>query len=387
MPAHPPVADRGWGALTLHTDIPTRSEIERLLLARDPCCVSAYLPTSPITQDAQADRIELKNLVSAASGQLDAAGAGRAAVADVRESLDALVDDDDFWAEQARSLAVFASPASLRTFRLPNRLTSIVEVADRFYVKPLLRAVTFPQAAFVLALAAGSVRLVEVSRDGPPFTVAVPDLPADAASAAGKASIADRSPSARLQGSEGQKVRLRQFARKVDQALRGVLTGLELPLILAAAEPLASIYRSLNSYPHLVAAGIAGNPEAASDDDLAAAARAVLDGVYADELAAVRDLFELRSSHGRGSTDVATVARAATQGAVDTLLVDVDEKLPGHVDEDSGAVTFAADDAVSYGVVDEIARRVLLTGGRVLAVRSPDIPGGGPLAAILRYAP
>jgi hypothetical protein len=373
--------------LTLHTDIPTRSEIERLLLARDPCCVSAYVPTSPITQDAQADRIELKNLVSAASAQLDAAGAGRAAVADVREALDALVDDDDFWAEQARSLAVFASPAGLRTFRLPNRLTSIVEVGDRFYVKPLLRAVTFPQAAFVLALAAGSVRLVEVSREGPPFTVAVPDLPSDAASAAGKASIADRSPSARLQGSEGQKVRLRQFARKVDQALRGVLTGLELPLILAAAEPLASIYRSLNSYPHLVAAGIAGNPDAASDEDLAAAARAVLDGVYADELAAVGDLFELRSAHGRGSTDVATVARAATQGAVDTLLVDVDEKLPGHVDEDSGAVTFAADDAVSYGVVDEIARRVLLTGGRILAVRAPDVPGGGPLAAILRYAP
>jgi hypothetical protein len=69
----------------------------------------------------------------------------------------------------------------------------------------------------------------------------VPGLPTDAASAAGKASIADRSPSARLQGSEGQKVRLRQFARKVDQALRGVLTGLELPLILAATEPLESI--------------------------------------------------------------------------------------------------------------------------------------------------
>jgi hypothetical protein len=125
----------------------------------------------------------------------------------------------------ARSLAVFAWPGGLKTFRLPNRLPSVVEVADRFYVKPLLRATTFPQAAFVLALAAGSVRLVEVSREGPPFTVDVPDLPADAASAAGKASIADRSPSARLQGSEGQKVRLRQFARKVDQALRGVLTG------------------------------------------------------------------------------------------------------------------------------------------------------------------
>jgi hypothetical protein len=387
MRSHPLRIDGGSRTLTLHTDIPARSEVERLLVTRDPCCVSAYLPTSPITQDAQADRIELKNLVAEATGQMEAAAADRSAVADVRESLDALVGDDDFWAEQARSLAVFAWPGGLKTFRLPNRLPSVVEVADRFYVKPLLRAITFPQAGFVLALAAGSVRLVEVSREGPPFTVDVPDLPADAASAAGKASIADRSPSARLQGSEGQKVRLRQFARKVDQALRGVLTGLELPLILAATEPLESIYRSLNSYPHLAERGIPGNPDRTSDAELADAARTVLDDVYADELAAIRDVFDLRFSHGRASTDVATVARTATYGAVDTLLVDIDDKLPGHVDEDSGAVTFAEDDAVSYGVVDELARRVLLTGGRVLAVRGDEVPGGGPVAAILRFAP
>jgi hypothetical protein len=86
------------------------------------------------------------------------------------------------------------------------------------------------------------VRLVEVTREGAPFVVDVPNLPADAASAAGKASIADRSPSFRFQGSEGQKTRQRQFARAVDQALRGVLSGLELPLILAATEPIASIF-------------------------------------------------------------------------------------------------------------------------------------------------
>ena len=372
--------------MTLHTDIPTRSELERLLAARGGPCVSVYLATSPITQEAESARIALKTLTADAAGQLEEAGLDRREVADVREALEDLGDDDEFWAEQARSLAIFASPRAVRTFRLPNRLQDAVEVADRFYVKPLLRAVTFPQAGFVLALAAGSVRLVEVLQDGPPFTVDVPGLPTDAASAAGKASIADRSPSARLQGSEGQKVRLRQFARKVDHAVRGVLTGLELPLILAATEPLASIYRSLNSYPHLAETGITGNPEGASDEELAAAARTVLDDVYASDLAAIRDRFELRSAHGRASTDVAEVARAATYGAVDTLLVDIDEKLPGFVDEETGAVTFAGDDAASYGVVDEIARRVLMSGGRVVAVRRPDVPGGGTLAAILRYA-
>jgi hypothetical protein len=83
-----------------------------------------------------------------------AAGGGRRAPrrGGGRESLDDLADDDEFWAEQAHSLAVFATPELLRTYRLPNRLENAVEVADRFYVKPLLRAVTFPQAGFVLAL-------------------------------------------------------------------------------------------------------------------------------------------------------------------------------------------------------------------------------------------
>ena len=368
----------------MHTDIPTRSTVERLLSARDDLSVSIYVPTSPLTQEARASRIELKNLSGAALRQLEEAGADRRGIEAIREELDELVDDEEFWEEQARSLAVFASPAGARTFRLPNRLPAVVEVADRPYVKPLLRATTFPQAAFVLALASGSVRLIEVLRDGPPFTVSVPGLPKDAASAARKASITDRSPSGRVQGSEGQKLRLRQYARKVEQALRSVVAGLELPLILAATEPLESIYRAVNTYPGLVDPGIRRSPDNATDEELADAAREVLDAVYAAELADVRAVFEQRAAEERASTDIAEIARAATQGAVDTLLVDIDEKVPGFVD-DGGGVTFADDDAVSYGVVDEIAKRVLLTGGRVLAVRAPDLPADSPAAAILRY--
>ncbi|HEX7162055.1 MAG TPA: hypothetical protein VF223_12565, partial [Trebonia sp.] len=82
------------------------------------------------------------------------------------------------------------------------------------------------------------------------------------------------------------------------------------------------------------------------------------------------------------------VARAATYGAVDTVFVDIDEVIPGSIDENTGAVTFStADDAAGYEVVDEITRRVWLNGGRVLAVRRDDVPGQNPVAAILRYAP
>jgi hypothetical protein len=179
---------------------------------------------------------------------------------------------------------------------------------------------------------------------------------------------------------------MRQFARQVDRAVRPVVSGLGVPLILAGAEPLASIYRSVNSYPGLADEGIPGNPEAASDRQLADAARGILDRLYAAELARVREVFEARVSQGRGATDLTDVARAATFGAVDTLLADIDEVVPGFVDEESGAVTLDdSDDAANYGVVDELARRVLLAGGRVLALRADDIPGETATAAILRY--
>jgi Bacterial archaeo-eukaryotic release factor family 11 len=371
--------------MALHTDIPTRSQIERLLTARGPSLVSIYVPTSPITQETRGDRIAFKNLVSTAVEQLRAAGTPAHDVNAVDEGLQDLHDDDEFWVRQANSLAVFASPRGVRTFRLPNRLTEAVQVADRYYVKPLLRAVSFPQAAFVLALAEGSVRVLEVTADVPTFELHVPDLPTDVASAVGKASITDRGATGRIQGSEGKKVLIRQYARLVDHALRSALAGHHLPLILAATQPIESIFRSVNTYPELVDEGIEGSPEHRSDAELAADARTVLDAVHAAELEALKELFETRLSQGRGATDVTDVARAATFGAVDTVLVDIDATLPGVVDEESGAVTIGEDDGAAYGVIDEIARRALLFGGRVLAVRSDDIPEGGPVAAILRY--
>jgi hypothetical protein len=77
---------------------------------------------------------------------------------------------------------------------------------------------------------------------------------------------------------------------------------------------------------------------------------------------------------------------AAVRGALDSVMVDIDGVVPGSIDPETGAVSFAVtDDAIAYGVVDEIARLALQAGGRVLAVRQTDIPGGGQVAAILRY--
>src|SRR5215471_11739769 len=179
--------------MILHTDVPTRAQLDRLLAAREPASVSIYLPTNPSSR-GEAERIELKNLAGEASRQLKQAGVPRSDVAAIDDELADLVGDGDFWRHQARSLALFLTPTTGTTFRLANNLTASVEVSDRFHLKPLLRAVTFPHSAFLLALAQNSVRLLEIAPDLEPAEIKITDLPSDVASAVGKSSIRDPAP-------------------------------------------------------------------------------------------------------------------------------------------------------------------------------------------------
>ncbi|WP_280236884.1 hypothetical protein [Nocardia cyriacigeorgica] len=368
----------------LHTDIPTRGEIQALAAATDDWCVSIYTPTESDTATPDQNRIAFSNQARRVLDLVTDADA-RAAL---EEEFDDLIDDEEFWRYQARTLVVLATPTRVRTYRVPNLLGAAEAVGDRFSLKQLLRTIAFPQSAFVLALAEGSVQLVQVSADRAAQDVRVPGLPTSAADYARKASLGDRAPKGRVQGDEGRKMRVRQYSRAIDAELRDILSGRDVPLILAAAEPTDALFRSVNSYDGLLDESIPGNPEHLSDQELADRSREILDRHYAAQLAELAALVDKRRGEGRASTDIADLARAATFGNVDTLLVDIDASVPGAISADDGAVTFdTSADTETPGVLDEICRRVLLSSGRVLAVRAEDMPGGAQIAGILRYAP
>jgi hypothetical protein len=370
-----------------YIDIPSQNDVKRLMAVRAAACASIYLPTSPLPTEANANRIEFKTLGSTVTERLNASGSDKHVVNAIHEGLAELDDDEPFWLHQARSLAVFATPDSVRTFRLPNNLTELVEVSDRFLVKPLLRAVTFPQAAYVLALSVNSARLLAISPEGDPVEIQVPDMPKDAVTAVGLDSLKDNDPTSRTQGDAGRKLRLKQYAHQVDRALRRAIGSSDLPLIVAATQPLESIFRATTHYPRLAPTNIEGNPDERSDAQLAEAARKVLDVVYAEKINHLKETYELRAGHDRATTDLTRIAKAATFGAVDTLLVDIDVSIDGSVDVETGQLQIDESDTVSnYGVVDEIAKRVIESGGRVLAVRKDQVPEGADAAAILRFA-
>jgi hypothetical protein len=185
---------------------------------------------------------------------------------------------------------------------------------------------------------------------------------------------------------EDQKPRVREFAQAVENALRPILASSSRPLIIAAAEPLASVYRSVSTYPQLADEVIAGNPEDSSLDELAEAARAILIGRYAAQRVELKDRFQNLAAQERAVLEVDAVAKAATYKAIDTLLVDIAQTIPGSIDEASGEVITDVDgETGNHDVIDEVVRRALLSDTRIFAVQAGDIPSGAPMAASLRF--
>jgi hypothetical protein len=391
----------------LHINIPSLEEFKALAHVKGETCVSLYLPTSPLGRSAKVNRTAFKDLAKEALSQLKEAGIGKVEITAFAGQFDRLagvepnVQDQDkvrkqqhakpdpvdsFWHYQANGLAVLATSGAMRTLRLPNSPKPLAEVADRFHLTPLIRAMTSPHDVYVLALAKESVRLAHAFANFPPERLQVPGLPANAEQATRRPSVHVRAPRGHLQNLEGEKVLLQQYVRKVEQAVHGVLAGRNTALVLAAAEPLASMFRSVNTYPGPAHEMIEGNPDQTTDAELEDAAIPILDRLYSRDLAAVIARYDELKPR-LATTDVSYAAHAATAGAIDQLLVDLDAVVPGLVSDVDGSVTYAAsDDAETYSVVDEVARRALYTGARVMGARREELPDRAPLAAILRYA-
>jgi len=368
-------------------DLPTRDELIRIAGIREPGSVTIYVPTSAELNESDQARIEVKSRLREAVAQLEAASTDAAVVDSITNAVDELLTDGDFWHRQSHSLAIFVNRSTLSTFRVGDNLVGLTGVSDRFLITPLLRAATFGHSAFVLALSQNAVRLIDISPALVASEVLVPGLPRDLKSTVALDLTNDRDTLAHLRMSEDPKVRMKEFSQAIDRALRPVLAQSDRPVVLAADEPLASIFRSVSSSPRLVEPAIGGNPEERSADELAAMAASILDVVHTKELATQVTRFEEASSPDLTDSTLEGVAVAATSKAIDTLFVDIDQHIPGYVDELSGVITRSeTEDAFDYDVVDEIVRRALLSDARVIAVRAGEVPGAGPVAAILRFA-
>ncbi|MCU1546003.1 MAG: hypothetical protein JWP30_1103 [Homoserinimonas sp.] len=360
------------------------TNLTELIDHRHEASVTIYLERSPLPGDTEAEKISFKNAAKDAASRLETLGFDKRRIAEATEPLWALSEDEELWQEQNRGLAIFSAPGVLHVFAFPNTVASLVTVGDRFDVGQVLRTVTGPSDAFVLAVSEGGAHLYKISSVGRPVQIPI-DLPEDLHTVLEYTTTADRRDRERPLGTTGQKVEQQRFCRIVQDAVLARIGGASLPMVLNATNDLEPAYRAINAYTDLLPVGIEAHPESLKPDELDAQARAILDDHDRAVLSEWRERFGTQRSNGRATSKAQEVAVAASTGAVAELLFTIEAALQGTIDEDGTLHIAEEGSPQTYRLADEIAARVLRSGGTVRAVPNKELVDGSPVAAILRY--
>lgn len=359
------------------------ADLEFLLERRAGPCVSLYLPTARAGREAAENPKRFKNLLRRAEQEL---GAPRSkpepeldGSSEVLEPARALLDQDALWATPADGLAVFVGGGVFGWFRVPVTVPERVVVGERFHVAPLVSLFTSDGRFYLLTLSHHAVRLFEMTRTAS-REIDLGDTPRSLLEDRGPISDQDR-----LAGAETEKAELRHFLNRVDHGVLAHLEDRKPPLVLAGVEYVQGLYRDQSGYPNLVLAGLDGNFDHASGEELRTKALPLVEPLFARGLEHARARLErvapVRVAHG-----AAAVTKAAIDGAVDSLFVTSEAPLWGHWDEDARrAQETSGEDPNAEDLADRAIAEVLSRGGEVFVVSPGQVPGGGAITALLRY--
>lgn len=360
---------------------PLQSDVQRLADVRAPWCVTIYGNVDAWLRGNHPSELAEEQVRSAIDG-LRIGGAPSEIVDRFRDQLSRVSTPPESHPgrvdRRARSAGIFATENRTEVFSLTNVSAPWVGVADRFLIGPLLEGtLALIPPVFTLAISENEVRLVDVTAH-PVTVIEVPGLPRDLESTIALDVTGDRDSFAHLRISEDPKGRLREYARAVDRAIEPVLRDAGAMLVIAAAEPIASIYRSMTSHPLVASSTISGNHDGDSIHELADLAVPIIARHRREVLEEHLARFSERPARGLVSVDLDEVARAAREGAIDTLFVDLGRRIPATAEAFGGRS--------SLDRVDEIVRHALSSDATIVPVLADDLPTPDPVAAILRYA-
>ncbi len=376
-------------------------ELKRLTEKPEPPCISIFLQTHRSGKEVERDPIRLKNLLRQAREHLLAGGHRATKVREWLEPAERTFTKEFFWSHQSDGLAVFLSPSGIWHYGLPMDFRELVVVSDQFHVKPLIPLLNEDGRFYILALSQNQLRLFqgthysinEVRLKGTPHSLAEAlqyDDPQKQLQLHTRAPKGKRGQAAMFHGhgvgTDDRKDRILRYFQLIDASLHKFLRNQRAPLLLAGVKYLLPIYREVNSYPHLMKECIGGNVEELSKAEIHKRAwKKVRPRFQRAQKEAAAQYLELAGS-GRTSDDINQIVEAACQGCITAVFLASSVQMWGRVNPDTQMVYWH--EKAKPGdrdLLDFIALQALLTDGKVFVVHPDQVPGGEPLAAILRY--
>ena len=175
------------------------------------------------------------------------------------------------------------------------------------------------------------------------------------------------------------------FYRQIDEGVRRSLQNDQDPIILAAVDSVAPLYRQASHLKNIQDGFLHGNPEHVSNEQLHQQACELMEPVWQKELAELKDQFGTAMAHDLASGNVKEIIPAASMGRVGILFVSTGSTHWGQISESNEISDSKPDQPGAEDLIDRAAVETLLTQGQVVVVKPEEMPGNGELAAIYRY--
>jgi hypothetical protein len=370
------------------------------LVGSDPeTSVTFYLPTHRVGTERDQDPIRLEHLIQQARSELVSAGHRDTEAGRFLGPASDLLHDPSFWAELDLGLAIFLRSDRLVSYRLPAGVEELVVVGDRFHITPLVPFLSPDGDFFVLTLNRADVQLLRASR----HRVEEVDLGGVPTSLEAALDHDDRERQLNLHGSGrvggGQvtagfhghaddkdlaNADLTRFFRIVDDGVARLIGAPSVPLVLAGPDRLVALYRRASHYPDLVDKAVIGNSIGLSSSELRDRAWPLVAPRY--EHSRLRAAEAISARTGPTTADVAETVVAAGSGRVSALFVAADTHCWGEVSTDLTSVSeHEGRRPGDQDLLDTAATLTLAHRGDVFVVAEEEVPGAGPLAALLRF--
>lgn len=327
-------------------------------------------------------------------------------IEDFLAPLRTLVDNQSFWHHLNDGLAIFRSPGEFRVLRLPFGFKEQVVVGNHFYLKPLLPLLSYDGRFYILALSHNALRLLECTYSTAkklklPALVPVSlaaflagkerenDLQAHSSASFGSTGKGGRHPvifHGQGVGTDDEKDDLLRYFQQIDRGLHELLKEETVPLVLAGVSSLFPLYQRINTYPHLLEQGIAGNPEKLSAETLREKAWALVEPVVLQTQQEALLHYQALAGTEHASANTSEIVPAASYGRVAILFVARDQEQWGNADPATNTLYIhEQEESGDEDLLDLAATQTLRHGGSVYAVEQARMPDEALLAAVFRY--
>ena len=378
----------------------TRDELIALASARQDPSVSIYLPTHRVTTEFRQDSLRLKNLLRQAEETLIAGGRSAPTAKALLEPAEKMLSQILFWRGQKDGLAIFLTADASHFYQVPLEVPELVVVSERFHLKPLLELFGYG-AFYILALGQNEVRLFQASK------YSVSDVTLEGVISSLADALKYDEPEKQLQfhtvrqratgeraamchghgvGIDDTKSNVQRFCQQLDRGLHNILRNEQVPLVVAGAGNLVSIFLQVSSYPHLVPEGMTGNPQGMSPEELQREAWPIVEPYLYKARQKAEAKYQELGGTDKISHDLQVIVPAAYHGRIEFLFGAVGRQEWGIYDSDRDELRYAPASAPgAEDLLDAAAIQTMLKGGTVFTMAPEAVPEGSPIAAILRY--